>query len=101
MRRCWIAGQSGLTELKAFVVVGASGAEDQALARELGDMVRNRWPMQEYKRVGTVEFISALPRTKAGKLDRSKLRPESSRILLQVLSGYIKLEDEVHACEVE
>lgn len=80
VRECAVVGvpdDRGLTELKAFVVVGASGSEEQALAQELGEIVRNRWPMQEYKRVGTVEFISALPKTTAGKLDRSKLRPQS------------------------
>lgn len=80
VRECAIVGvpdNRGLTELKAYVVVGASGPKDQALARELGDMVRHRWPMQEYKRVGTVEFISVLPKTTAGKLDRAKLSPQS------------------------
>jgi acyl-coenzyme A synthetase/AMP-(fatty) acid ligase len=80
VRECAIVGvpdNRGLTELKAFVVAGVSGAEHQALARELGGMVRNRWPMQEYKCVGTVEFISALPKTAAGKLDRAKLKPQS------------------------
>ena len=80
VRECAIVGvpdNRGLTELKAFVVVDESSAEDQALARELGDMVRNRWPMQEYKRLGTVEFISGLPKTTAGKLDRAKLQPQS------------------------
>lgn len=55
--------------VKAYVV--ADGA-DPALARELQEHVRTRLSRHEYPR--RVEFVAALPRTPAGKVDRKALR---------------------------
>jgi acyl-coenzyme A synthetase/AMP-(fatty) acid ligase len=80
VRECAIVGapdNRGLTALKAFVVVDAGRAAGQELAGELIAMIRDRWPRQEYRWIGAVEFTSALPKTVAGKLDRAQLRPQS------------------------
>lgn len=80
VNECAIVGapdDAGLTVLKAFVVVGEVGERSQALAAELSSLIRDRWPMEDFKRIGVVEFTSALPKTAAGKLDRSKLSPQS------------------------
>lgn len=78
VNECAIVGapdDAGLTVLKAFVV--ATGDRDRALASELSNLIRDRWPMEDYKRIGVVEFTTELPKTAAGKLDRSKLSPQS------------------------
>jgi acyl-coenzyme A synthetase/AMP-(fatty) acid ligase len=76
---CAIVGapnDSGLVSLKAVVV--ARGAKlGPTLASELSALVRQRWPLQDFKHLGFVEFAPALPKTVAGKLDRSKLSPAS------------------------
>ncbi len=80
VRECAIIGapdEQGLTALKAFVVVDPGAAAGPELAGELASVVENRWPMQEYKRLAVLEFTRTLPRTAAGKLDRSRLRPQS------------------------
>jgi acyl-coenzyme A synthetase/AMP-(fatty) acid ligase len=80
VRECAVVGspnESGLTVLKAVVVVDAIRPPSRELALELSTTIRERWPGQEYKRIETVEFTEALPKTMAGKLDRGKLRPQS------------------------
>jgi acyl-coenzyme A synthetase/AMP-(fatty) acid ligase len=80
LRECAIVGAPdarGLTVLKALAVVGAAADAGQPLASELGAMIERRWPLQAYKRIDTVEYTSALPKTTAGKLDRAKLHPQS------------------------
>lgn len=56
--------------VKAFVV--ASGPESPDLAREIQELVRTKLSRHEYPRV--VEFVDDLPRTPAGKLNRTVLR---------------------------
>ena len=76
---CAVVGapdDAGLLVLKAVVVVG-TGALSQALAAELSDLIRHRWPLEPFKHLGLVEFAAGLPKTAAGKLDRSKLSPAS------------------------
>jgi acyl-coenzyme A synthetase/AMP-(fatty) acid ligase len=68
--------EAGLLVLKAVVVTG-TGAPGRALATELSDLVGRRWPLQPFKRLGVIEFATGLPKTAAGKLDRSKLSPAS------------------------
>jgi acyl-coenzyme A synthetase/AMP-(fatty) acid ligase len=78
VNECAIVGapdDAGLTVLKAFVV--AAGDRNQSLASELSNLIRDRWPLEDYKRIGVVEFTDALPKTAAGKLDRLKLSPQS------------------------
>ena len=57
---------------KAFVAVSVPAGAD--LARELQEHVKSRLSQHEYPRA--VEFLSQLPRTPAGKVDRRALRGE-------------------------
>ncbi|MBV8187968.1 MAG: acyl-CoA synthetase [Alphaproteobacteria bacterium] len=56
--------------VKAFVV--ASRAGDEALGREIQDLVRSRLSHHEYPR--QIEFVAELPKTPAGKVNRKMLR---------------------------
>lgn len=56
--------------VKAFVVSARAG--DAAFAQELQDFTRTRLGRHEYPR--QVEFVSELPRTPAGKVNRQALR---------------------------
>jgi acetyl-CoA synthetase len=60
--------QRGLVP-KAFIVADRSGPE---FAREIQEFVKARLSRHEYPRL--VEFVAALPRTPAGKVDRQALR---------------------------
>ena len=56
--------------VKAFVVAARAG--DEAFAREIQDLVRQRLSQHEYPRL--VEFVTELPKTPAGKVNRKMLR---------------------------
>ncbi len=56
--------------VKAFVVAARAG--DEAFAREIQDLVRERLSQHEYPRL--VEFVAELPKTPAGKVNRKLLR---------------------------
>lgn len=56
--------------VKAFVVSARSG--DEAFVRELQDLARHRLSQHEYPRI--VSFVSELPKTPAGKVNRKVLR---------------------------
>jgi len=56
--------------VKAFVVAGRGG--DDKLAREIQELVRTNLSQHEYPR--QVAFVSELPKTPAGKLNRKALR---------------------------
>ena len=58
---------------KAFVVAARAGAD---FARELQDHVRERLSQHEYPR--GVEFVDALPKTPAGKVNRQALREHAA-----------------------
>jgi acyl-coenzyme A synthetase/AMP-(fatty) acid ligase len=80
VNECAVIGapdEAGLTILKALIVVDTASDRSQALATELSNMIRDRWPMEGYKRIGVIELTAALPKTAAGKLDRLKLSPQS------------------------
>lgn len=80
VNECAIVGapdDSGLTVLKAVVVTEAPVGRLDSLAAELGQMVRSRWPGEAFKHLALIEFAQVLPKTPAGKLDRSKLSPQS------------------------
>lgn len=80
VRECAVVGAAnmeGLTLLKAFVVIDGPAAPDQALAADIARSVRDRWPLQEFKRIARVQFTQALPKTTAGKLDRARLKSQS------------------------
>ncbi|MDQ6941658.1 MAG: benzoate-CoA ligase family protein [Candidatus Eremiobacteraeota bacterium] len=59
------------TVVKAFVVL-RDGDGDPALATELQDFVKSRIAPYKYPRA--IEFVTELPRTQTGKLQRFKLR---------------------------
>ena len=58
--------------VKAYVVPRDGRAPDAALARELQDFVKQRIAPYKYPRA--IEFVSHLPRTETGKLQRYLLR---------------------------
>ena len=63
--------------VKAFVILnGGTDASDQ-LRRELQDYVKTRIAPYKYPRA--VEFVTDLPRTSTGKLQRSRLREQELR----------------------
>jgi benzoate-CoA ligase len=72
---CAVIGRDdsdGLAKPAAFVVLRPGVAGSAALAVELQQFVRATLP--EYKRPRWVEFLSELPRTPTGKLQRFRLR---------------------------
>jgi 2-aminobenzoate-CoA ligase len=62
--------------VKAFVVLKAGFAGDDAMARTLQDYVKQAIAPYKYPRA--VEFLPALPRTETGKLQRFRLRQLAS-----------------------
>jgi 2-aminobenzoate-CoA ligase len=58
--------------VKAFVVLRSGFAGDEATAKTLQDYVKASLAPYKYPR--QVEFLSALPRTETGKLQRNRLR---------------------------
>jgi 2-aminobenzoate-CoA ligase len=60
--------------VKAFVILRPGAAGDDAKARELQDLVKERIAPYKYPRA--VEFVDALPRTNTGKLQRFRLREQ-------------------------
>jgi len=61
--------------VKAFVVLKAGHAGDQAMAKALQDFVKQTVAPYKYPR--EVEFRSSLPRTETGKLQRFKLKSDA------------------------
>jgi benzoate-CoA ligase len=64
--------RDGLTKPLAFVVLRDGRAGSPDLAKALQQFVRDR--LAEYKRPRWVRFVSALPKTATGKIQRFKLR---------------------------
>ena len=60
--------------VKACIVTDRAG--DDALVRELQDFVRVRLSAHEYPRI--IEFVAALPKTPAGKVNRKALRDRAT-----------------------
>lgn len=58
--------------VKAFVVLTAQSAASDLLGRELQEYVKSRIAPYKYPRA--IEFVTELPRTATGKLQRSRLR---------------------------
>ncbi|MEM7113353.1 MAG: benzoate-CoA ligase family protein [Chloroflexota bacterium] len=67
--------RSDLIKPKAYVVLGEGESGSEALEQELIAYCRER--MAGYKRPRWVEFVSELPKTATGKIQRYKLRSES------------------------
>jgi 2-aminobenzoate-CoA ligase len=62
--------------VKAYVVLVTGVDGDEAKARELQDLVKQRIAPYKYPRA--VEFVSTLPRTNTGKLQRFRLRQQAA-----------------------
>jgi len=62
--------------VKAYVVLTADAVGDEDKARELQDLVKQRIAPYKYPRA--VEFVTALPRTNTGKLQRFRLREQGA-----------------------
>ena len=62
--------------VKAFVVLRPGREGDEACIRELQDFVKTQIAPYKYPR--RIEFVSALPRTETGKLQRFRLRQSES-----------------------
>jgi 2-aminobenzoate-CoA ligase len=60
--------------VKAFVVLRQGAAADEATRAELQDYVKAEIAPYKYPRA--VEFVSALPRTETGKIQRFRLREQ-------------------------
>ena len=61
--------------VKAYVILRAGATADDAKARELQDLVKARIAPYKYPRA--VEFVTTLPRTNTGKLQRFLLRQQA------------------------
>lgn len=75
VQECAVVGRDdgdGLSKPFAYVVLRASVSGSPELAAALQQFVRER--LAEYKRPRGVEFVSELPKTATGKLQRFKLR---------------------------
>ena len=63
---------SGLTRIKAFVVLKNASDASPALEKEMINYVRDR--IAHFKAPRWVEFVPEMPRTVTGKLQRHKLK---------------------------
>jgi 2-aminobenzoate-CoA ligase len=62
--------------VKAYVVLAGGAVGDEAKARELQELVKQRIAPYKYPRA--VEFVTTLPRTNTGKLQRFLLRQQAA-----------------------
>jgi benzoate-CoA ligase len=68
-----VIDKEGLVKPKAYVVLkNAEGQDRDALAVELQDFVKQRIAVYKYPR--SIEFVTDLPKTATGKIQRYKLR---------------------------
>ena len=65
----------GLTKVKAFVILKGSAVPGDALATELQDHCKSRLQRFQYPHV--IEFVTELPKTVTGKIQRYKLREQA------------------------
>jgi 2-aminobenzoate-CoA ligase len=63
--------------VKAFVVLTEEKAAGDGMRRELQDYVKSRIAPYKYPRA--IEFVTDLPHTSTGKLQRSRLREQERR----------------------
>lgn len=64
--------------VKAFVVPAAGIAASDALAKALQDFVKSQLAPYKYPRV--IQFVTALPRTPTGKIQRFRLRQDDAAL---------------------
>jgi benzoate-CoA ligase family protein len=69
--------QDGLTKAAAYVVLNAEFAPSEELSHELQELVGQK--IGGYKRPRWIEFLSEIPKTATGKLQRFKLRELQGR----------------------
>ena len=67
-----VPDENGLTRSKAFVVLKPGQSPSEALETELKAFVKGKLAPHKYPRV--IEFITELPKTATGKIQRFKLR---------------------------
>lgn len=82
VHECGVIGREdrdGLTKPAAFVVLTAGIEPTPDLALELQRFVRER--LAEYKRPRWVEFLTELPKTATGKIQRYRLREIESGVV--------------------
>jgi benzoate-CoA ligase len=72
-----LADSHGLTQCKAYVVVREGVAPTEQLVTELQGFVKQR--LAPHKRPHFIEFLTALPKTATGKIQRFKLREGAAR----------------------
>jgi benzoate-CoA ligase len=70
-----VNNEYGLTELQAFVVLRDEYRASAELAAQIQDFVKNE--LAPFKRPHRVEFVSELPRTATGKIQRFRLREQA------------------------
>ena len=63
---------NGFTKIKAFVIVKGAATADEALVAELQEHCKSR--LQRFQFPHMIEFVSELPKTVTGKIQRYKLR---------------------------
>jgi len=66
----------GFTKIKAFVIVKDGSAGGDALAAELQEHCKSR--LQRYQYPHVIEFVTELPKTVTGKIQRFKLREKEA-----------------------
>ena len=71
-----VADENGLTRVKAYVVPRDPATADAALAEMLKAHVKSRLAPVKYPR--SIEFVTELPKTATGKIQRFRLRERSS-----------------------
>src|SRR5258708_36852312 len=66
----------GFIKIKAFVITKDGSDGDDALAAELQEYCKSR--LQRYQYPHVIEFVSELPKTVTGKIQRYKLREKEA-----------------------
>jgi benzoate-CoA ligase len=66
----------GFTKIKAFVIARPDAATGDALVTELQEHCKSR--LQRFQYPHMIEFVSELPKTVTGKIQRYKLREKEA-----------------------
>jgi benzoate-CoA ligase len=68
----------GLSKCKAFIVLRCADDADESVADELKEFVKGR--LAPFKRPHLIEFVTGLPKTATGKIQRFRLRESAAAI---------------------
>jgi benzoate-CoA ligase len=71
-----VKNEYGLTELHVFVILKEGYSSSPGLAEQIQSFVKGE--LAPYKRPHRVEFVSELPKTATGKIQRFRLREQAS-----------------------